>query len=126
MTPEQHRAKAEHITRAMEKLNTADYEMLIEAAMLAGTHWLNVALHRFAVTRPEDDVMHAEYLTGAVRLKLSLVAPGMVEALDEIEQFRPRFVRGDVPGGEAAAIRCLERLRHLHAAAEEARPLRPK
>ncbi len=126
MTPEQHRSKAERITRAMEKLHTADYEMLIEAAMLAGTHWFNLALHRFGLTRPEDDVMHAEYLTGAARLKLFLVAPGVAEALDEIEHSRPHFVRGDVPGGEAAAIRCLEQLRRLHAAAEEARPLRPE
>ena len=126
MTPEQHRMKAERITRAMQKLKTTDYEMLIEAAMLAGTHWLNVALHRYGLTRPEDDVMHAEYLTGAARLKLSLVAPGVAEALDEIEQSRPRFVRGDAPGGEAAAIRCLQRLRDLHTAAEEARAFRPE
>jgi hypothetical protein len=124
MTPEQHRDKAERITRAMEKLKPGDYEMLIEAAMLAGTHWLNVALHRFGLTQPQDDVMHAEYMTGAMRVKLFLVAPGLAEALDEIEQSRPRFVRGDVPDGEVAAARCVERLRQLRAAADMARPFR--
>ena len=126
MTPEQHLAKAERITRAMEKLKPADYEMLIEAAMLAGTHWLNTAMHRYGLTEAKDDVMHVEYLTGASRLKLSLVAPGLAEALEAIEQSRPGFVRGDVPGGEAAAARCLERLRELRAAAEGARPFRPE
>lgn len=125
MTPEQHRDKAERITRGMEKLKPADYEMLIEAAMLAGTHWLNIALHSFGLTEPQNDVMHAEYMSGATRIKLSLVAPGLAEALDEIEQSRPRFVRGDVPGGEVAAARCVERLRQLRAAADMARPFRP-
>lgn len=126
MTPEQHLAKAERITRAMEKLKPTDYEMQIEAAMLAGTHWLNIAVHRYGLTEAKDDVIHAEYMSGATRLKLSLVAPGLAEALDEIEQARPLFVRGDAPGGEAVAARCLERLRQLRAAAEGARSFRPK
>ena len=32
--------------------------MKIEAAMLAGTHWLNLALHRMGVTALQTDVLH--------------------------------------------------------------------
>ncbi len=124
MSPEQHEAKAERITRAMDKLTECDYEMVIEAAMLAGTHWFNIAMHRFGLTAFDDDVMHAEYLTGALRLKTSLVAVNLTEALDEIEQLRPLFVRGDVPNGEAAARRCIELLEVLRVQAKMARPFK--
>ncbi len=110
MKIEAHEAKAERIMRSLAKCTTGDYEAVIEGAMLAGTHWFNIALHRYGVTGTDDDVMHAEYLTGALRLKLSLVMPGLTAALDEIENARPRFVRGDVHGGDEAASRCLELL----------------
>ena len=53
MTPQEHRAKAERIERSLAKCGPTDYEMKIEAAMLAGTHWLNLALHRMGVSGPE-------------------------------------------------------------------------
>ena len=113
MTPEQHFAKGERITHAMSKLTTSDYEMVIEAAMLAGGHWLNGALHRCGMTRRDEDVMHVEYLPLAISTKMSLIAPGLAELLDEIEQFRPIYVRGNAGGGETAAKRCIELLKRL-------------
>jgi hypothetical protein len=120
---EAHEAKAERITRSLAKCTPEDYEAVIEGTMLAGTHWFNVALHRYGVTAADDDVMHAEYLIGAVRLKLSLIAPTLTAALDEIENARPRFVRGDVSGGGEVAIRCLQLLSTLRDFARNATPL---
>ncbi len=92
--------------------------MVIEAAMLAGTHWLNAALHRQAITASGDDVMHAEYMTVALRTRTRLILPGLVEALDEVEQLRPFFVRGDISGGQKAAERCIVLLGILQAGTE--------
>ena len=113
MTPQQHWEKADRIMRSLGKLGPADFEMIIEAAMLAGTHLLNAILHHEAITGPEADVLHAEYMTVALRTRTRLSLPGLVEALDDIENLRPFFVRGNIANGEAAAqraLQCLERL----------------
>ena len=39
MKIDEHRAKALAIERSLARCTTADYETVIEAAMLAGTHW---------------------------------------------------------------------------------------
>ena len=124
MKIEAHEAKADRITRSLAKCTPEDYEAVIEGAMLAGTHWFNVALHRYGVTAADDDVMHAEYLTGAVRLKLSLIAPNLTAALDEIENARPRFVRGDIAGGSGVAVCCLKLLSTIRGFARDAKPYR--
>ncbi|MGD9944649.1 MAG: hypothetical protein AB7L76_23690 [Burkholderiaceae bacterium] len=124
MSPEQHLAKAERILKAMDKLTEADFEMVIEASMLAGTHLLNAALHRMKLTEAGDDVMHAEYLSSAIRTKTTLIAGPLVEALQAIEEMRPFYVRGDVPNGEGAARRCLDLLEYLHVKADTAKPYR--
>ncbi len=121
MTPERHMMMAERIARAMRKLTPADYELVIEAAMLAGSHWFNAAAHRYGLTRDEDDVMHVEYLPGALRTKISLVAPRLTELLEQIEGYRPLFVKGDAHGGEAAASQCLNLLDELRTRASNAK-----
>ena len=50
MNAEHHRQQAERIERSLAMLGRDDWEMKIEAAMLAGTHWANYALHRRGVT----------------------------------------------------------------------------
>lgn len=100
--------------RSMQKLTPDDYEMLIEAAMIAGTQLFNVCLHRLGVTAENEDVMHSEYLTGHQRIRISLLAPGLAELLDEIEQLRPAYVRGDFEHGQAAAQRCVKALAALN------------
>jgi hypothetical protein len=124
MSPEQHTAKAERILRAMDKLTEADFEMVIEASMLAGTHLLNVALHRMLLSEPDDDVMHAEYMSAAMRTKAALVAGPLVDALQAIEEMRPFYVRGDLPNGEVAARRCLDLLEYLKTKARTSQPFR--
>jgi hypothetical protein len=128
VTPDHHAARAERIAAALEKCTVDDYEAVIETAMLAGTHWFNVALHRMGLTGENEDVMHAEYLTGAMRLKLSLIEPEMLSALDRIEALRPGYVRGDEEGGRGAAeeaLRLLDLIRRTALGAKSFRPVRP-
>jgi len=121
--PELHLQKAVRIENAMRKLTDADYEAVIEASMLAGTHWFNIALHRIGLAEPEVDVMHAEFLDGAQRRVLSIHAPLILNALDEIESYRTGFVRGDLEGGAKVAARCRELLKVLRDAAPRVQAL---
>jgi hypothetical protein len=119
MSPEEHRAKAAKIERSLRKCGPADYEMKIEAAMLAGTHWLNLALHRLGVTPPQNDVLHTYMLTVNELRKYRVADEELVDALSEIEDIRPGYVRGNLPGGEKAAARALELLALLRRKAGE-------
>jgi hypothetical protein len=125
MTPELHRNKAERISRSLRKCTAADYEAVIEAAMLAGSHWFNYALHAYGLRAPAEDVMHAEFLTKAERTKVAVVSQELVEALEEIEAARAMFVRGGAAGGEEMARRALHLLSRIQSIALAAAPLRP-
>jgi hypothetical protein len=105
-----HRAKAERIEASLEKCRADEYEAVIEATMLAGTHWFNVALHALELTAGQDDVLHAEYMTQAQRQKLSLIEPALLQALDFIERSRAGHVRGNLEGGLEVAGECRDRL----------------
>jgi hypothetical protein len=107
MTPDEHRDKAAAIERSLARCTPADYETVIEACMLAGTHWFNVALHGAGVLPPARDAMHAEFLSGPERRKARILVPAALAAMDEIEALRTPFVRGDFAGGEAAARKAL-------------------
>jgi hypothetical protein len=126
MKLEQHRAKALRIERSLAKLADTDYEAVIEGAMLAGTHWFNLLLHRWQLYPESRDAMHAEFLTVGERRRIAVRMADALAALDTIEGFRTSHVRGDMHDGEASARTaraCLERLR---AAAESAGGEPPK
>ena len=125
MSPELHRSKAERISQSLQKCTSADYEAVIEGAMLAGTHWFNYALHAYGLRAPAKDVMHAEFLTKAERTKIAVASQELVEALEEIEAARALFVRGSAPGGEEMARRSLHLLSRIQSIALAAAPLRP-
>lgn len=110
MTPENHRDRAERIERSLAKLADSDWEIRIEAAMLAGTHWINHALHKSGVSATSEDMVHASMCTVSVLRKYKLAEPDLIAQLEEIEELRPPFVRGDMAGGAAAANRALELL----------------
>jgi hypothetical protein len=110
MNIDEHRARAGRIERSLAKCAPEDFEMKIEGAMLAGTHWLNAALHQIAVTEPETDVFHTYLLTVNEYRRLSVADESLIKALTEIEDMRPAFVRGNFPGGQRAAQRALELL----------------
>ena len=111
MSPDKHRAKAERIERSLAALTDADWEIRIEAAMLAGTHWANYVLHKVGVSAASEDMVHASMAIVSFLRKYKLAEPALIGQLEEIEELRPLFVRGDVDGGPQAAARALELLR---------------
>src|ERR1700761_422220 len=115
-----HRLKAERIEASLRCLGSDDWEMKIEAAMLAGTHWANYALHRRGVTSESEDIVHNSMLVVSMLRKYSLAEGGLLGALTEIEELRPLYVRGDLPDGSRAAARALELLRFIGALARRA------
>lgn len=117
MTPDEHRLKASRIERSLAKCTPGDFEAMIEGAMLAGTHWFNAVLHDIGFTSFDRDILHAQYLPGHERLKLSLLRPELLAAMDLIEAARALHVRGDMPDGPAAAAQCREHLSVLRQAA---------
>lgn len=117
MDIEAHIAIARRIEGSLHKCGPADYEMKIEAAILAGTHWLNAALHRLKASQPSDDVFHTYLLSINEFRRLSVADAELIRALAEIEDLRPPFVRGDWAGGESASKRALELLASIRAKA---------
>ncbi|QEZ46554.1 hypothetical protein [Cupriavidus oxalaticus] len=113
MKADDHRIKAERIERSMSRLGDDDWEMKIEGAMLAGTHWVNYVLHRRGVSAEDEDMVHTT-MTAVNRLrKYSLAEAGLVRNLGEIEELRPLYVRGDVPDAATAAARALALLQAI-------------
>lgn len=110
MIPGNHRDKAERIERSLAKLTDSDWEIRIEAAMLAGTHWVNYVLHKSGVSGMSEDMVHASMCMVSVLRKYKLAEPDLIAQLEEIEELRPQFVRGDMDGGADAANRALELL----------------
>ncbi|ADP15697.1 hypothetical protein AXYL_02376 [Achromobacter xylosoxidans A8] len=110
MIAELHRDKAERIEASLARLGDEDWEIRIEAAMLAGTHWINFALHQAGVSEASEDMVHASMCMVSVLRKYRLAAPELIEALEEIEELRPLYVRGDMDGAARAARRALELL----------------
>jgi hypothetical protein len=107
MKAETHRQKAERIEHSLTVCTPSDWEIQIEAAMLAGTHWANYALHRRGVTVDGEDIVHTTMTILAYLRKYQLAEEEILGALAEIEELRPLYVRGDVPGGTEAGARAL-------------------
>ncbi len=110
MRIESHIDRATRIERSLGRCGAADYEVVIEGVMLAATEWFNAALHRMGERQIDADVMHAEFMTHGERRRIEILAPSLLHALDEIEEMRAPYVRGDREGGEAAARRAWELL----------------
>lgn len=119
MTPENHRHRAERIERSLVKLADSDWEMRIEAAMLAGTHWVNYVLHKIGISEPPEDMVHASMCLVSVLRKYKLAEPDLIAQLEDIEELRPLFVRGDIEGGAKAGIRALELLELIRNRAQQ-------
>lgn len=116
MTPEQHEAVANRIEVSMRHCGPDDYEMLIEGAMLAGTHRINALMHRLQATRAEVDVMHSYLLTVNEFDRLTVAHPAAMGALRTIEKMRPAYVRGDWQGGAEAGRAALALLQQIRQA----------
>jgi hypothetical protein len=118
MRQEAHREKALRIERSLARIADSEYETVIEAAMLAGTQWFNLLLHRKALRSEERDAMHAEFMTLGERRRVAIAMTEALAAMDRIEELRTTHVRGDLPDGISAAKTARACLAILHAAAE--------
>jgi hypothetical protein len=118
-----HRDYAERIMRTLDKLGPNDYEMAIEGSMLSATHWINFALHGCGVTPADEDVHHTYFLTGNSRRRYGILAKDMLDSLEEIEEIRPMYVRGDVAGGADAADHARGLLAKVREMALDAKPI---
>jgi hypothetical protein len=123
MLPEEHIAKAKRIEASLRRLSASDFEIRIDGAMLAATHYTNLALHRLGLTKPDRDIIHTEFLRVIDYRRFSAAAPVLVHTLEEIENLRPPYVRGDAPDGAAAGERALELLQIVCKEATTVTPL---
>jgi len=94
MKIENHINKSERIERSAGKfIRDADYEMFVEACMLAGTHLLNAVLHRGGITPDDDDLLHSD--KPALGSPVSAEIVEMMRKLKEIEDLRSGYLRGN-------------------------------
>lgn len=119
MDPERHRHLAQRIEQSIALCGEQDWEITIEAAMLAGTHWANYALHRHGVSTEDEDIVHTSMLVVNTLRKYKIVEPELLGALDEIEELRPLHVRGDAAGGRDAAQRARALLEEISMRAQK-------
>lgn len=117
MNVQKHKEKALRIEHSLAKCVPGDYEIRIEAAMLAATHWTNLAFHAKRITPECQDVMHSYMLTINEYRRLSAADNRLIGLLAEIEDLRPLYVRGDVLGGLNSADRAVALLAEIRAIA---------
>jgi hypothetical protein len=110
MSPKDHDLYATRIEHTMGKLGPDDHELVIEGSMLAAAHRLNAHMHRLGMTAPDDDLIHTYLLTINEYRRLSVADGESMQALADIEDLRPAFVRGNHPGGAEAARQALHLL----------------
>lgn len=123
MIADAHRQKAERIERTLAKLESADYEMRIDGAVLAASHYANLALHRLGIMPETQDIVHTEFLEVIDYRRLEVAAGALVEALEAIEELRAPFVRGAAPRGVEAGERAVALLARVREAALKTEPI---
>lgn len=117
-----HREKAERIERSLAKCTRADFETVIEAALLSAGHWFNLALHDMGFYGLDRDVLHLTKLPLEDYLRIQAVERDLLNAYDELEELRSPYVRGCEPNGETAADRALELLATIRRLSMSVRP----
>ena len=114
-----HISKAQRIEDTMlRKLDRdADYEIYVEACMLAGTHLLNAVLHRYAVTTENSDLLHSDKpaLKDPVRGELR----PLFEAMKFIEDLRPGYLRGTTVWNPEHGKLCAQRYEEVRRFAQQ-------
>jgi len=112
MNVQKHKEKALRIERSLAKCVPGDFEIRIEAAMLAATHWANLAFHAKRVTPEDQDVMHSYMLTINEYRRLSAADNRLIGLLAEIEDLRG----GDIAeSAHEATERLMEKILELEA-----------
>lgn len=114
MKIKEHIDKCTRIEHSAVKLNRdTDYEMFVEACMLAGTHLLNAALHETGITFEGSDLLHSD------KPKLDVAVPALIAKmmgeLKQIEDLRSGYLRGIAPWQPSHGNLCARNMESLHA-----------
>jgi len=113
MKNEDHLQKLKAMEKTLNKLDkVADYEAIVELCMLISAHYVNAALHKLRITPADRDIKHNK-LAGEIERRRVGELLGVREAIDALEQLRPRHVYGKGSDGAVAkrALELLERVR---------------
>lgn len=102
MKVEDHLQKLKAIEGTLKKLDEkADYEAIVELCMLISAHYVNAALHKLRITPVDRDIKHNK-LAGEIKRRGVGELIGVRDAIDALEQLRPRHVYGKGSDGEVA------------------------
>ena len=114
-----HMTKARRIEDTMlKKLDAdADYEIYVEACMLAGTQLLNAVLHKYAVTSDTSDLLHSD--KPALGAPVSEELRPLFEAMKFIEDLRPGYLRGTTAWNPDHGRQCAQRFNEVKQFAQQ-------
>jgi hypothetical protein len=102
MKIEDHLQKLGAMEKTLTKLDKeTDYEAVVELCMLVSAHYLNAALHKLRITPPDRDIKHNR-LAGEIRRRKVEELLGILDAVNGLEQLRPRHVYGSGSDGDVA------------------------
>jgi hypothetical protein len=118
MKIEDHIIKCERIERSAGKLNRdADYEMFVEASMLAGTHLLNAVLHHSGITQEKNDLLHSDKPLLGKPVTAEIVE--MMRRLKQIEDLRSGYLRGKAAWQATHGDLCVDNMESIRTTAHE-------
>jgi hypothetical protein len=100
-----HLQKSKAMEGTLAKLDDkADYEAIVELCMLISSHYTNAALHKLGITPIDRDIKHNK-LAGEIERRRVTELLSAHEAINKLEQLRPRHVYGKGSDGEVARRR---------------------
>jgi hypothetical protein len=109
MKIEDHLQKLKSMEKTLNKLDKeTDYEAIVELCMLISAHYTNAALHKLRITPADRDIKHNKLAGEIERRRVRELE--IREAIDALEQLRPRHVYGRGSDGKVAK-RALELLK---------------
>lgn len=95
-----------------------DYEIYVEACMLAGTHLLNAVLHKYSVINEASDLLHSD--KPALDKPVGMELRPLFDAMKFIEDLRPGYLRGTNVWNPDHGIECARRFNEVKQFAEQA------
>ena len=95
-----------------------DYEIYIEAYMLAGTHLLNALLHKYALTDAKSDLLHSD--KPALNKPVETELRALFDAMKFIEDLRPGYLRGTTVWNREHGKQCAQRYNQVKQFAQQA------
>jgi len=95
-----------------------DYEIYMEACMLAGTHLLNALLHKYSLTDAKSDLLHSD--KPALDKPVPAELRALFDAMKFIEDLRPGYLRGATVWNRENGKQCAQRFNQVKQFAQQA------